>query len=229
MATNASSSNDFAPDSGTLASCPPRIVARDGARASIEERDGHEIVSVHDRRGRLLFEYDADTGRGSLLAAGGLSLQAPEGDIDLVAGGAIRCWAAGEVSIASASGASLGARTGDRKAGIRVAPDRVTVAGEEIAVGAEKGDLRIGEARLHGRTLTSVFERVHTTIGTLESIAGRVIARADDLFQEVRELHEMRAGRLRALVDDAIDLRGNEVRVDAREDVCIDGKRINLG
>lgn len=229
MAAKALISDDSAPHSTSRPSRVKRIVTRGGAAASIAEREGHEVVTVHDRAGRVLFEYDADTGRGSLVAAGGLSLQAPDGDIDLVAGGAIRGWAAGEISLTSASGASIGARAGDRKAGIRVSPERVTVAGEEIAVGAEKGDLRVGDARYHGRVLTSVIERVHTTAGKLESIAGRVIARADDLFQEVRALHELRAGRLRALVDGAIEMRGDEVRVDAREDVSIDGKRIQLG
>ncbi|WP_437976056.1 DUF3540 domain-containing protein [Sorangium sp. So ce295] len=208
---------------------PLRIVARAGASASIVERDGHEVVAVHDRAGRLLFEYDAETGRGSLVAAGGLSLAAPGGDIDLVAGGAIRCWAAGEVAIASRSGATLSARAGERGATVQVAPGRVTVAGEALAAVAERGDVRIAEARYEGRALTAVLERAHTTVGKIESIAGRVIARAGDLFQEVRELHQLRAGRVRALVEDVIELRGREVSVDAREDVSIDGQRINLG
>lgn len=208
---------------------PLRIVASGGASASIVERDGHEVVAVHDRAGRLLFEYDAETGRGSLVAAGGLSLAAPGGDIDLVAGGAIRCWAAGEVAIASRSGATLSARAGERGATVQVAPGRVTVAGEALAAVAERGDVRIAEARYEGRALTAVLERAHTTVGKIESIAGRVIARAGDLFQEVRELHQLRAGRVRALVEDVIELRGREVSVDAREDVSIDGQRINLG
>lgn len=69
----------------------PAVVTRDGAAARLVEEEGRERLEVRDRRGRLLFEYDPESGRGALsVPAGDLELRAPEGRIDLQAGRGIR-------------------------------------------------------------------------------------------------------------------------------------------
>lgn len=207
------------------------VTARDGARAQIVERDGEERLQVRGPSGAVIFEYDPATGRSTLsVASGDLALCVPDGNIDLVAGKDIRCFAAGQVTLAGASGASLGARApGAPPAGVRVDPGRVKLHGESLSVAASRADMRVGEGRYTGSSLSATVERAHLALERLETVAGRVIARARDLYQSVQDLHDVRSGRMRVLVDDALDMKGGSTTIQADGDVRIDGEKINLG
>jgi hypothetical protein len=203
-----------------------RVVARSGASAELAERDGAELVLVRDARGRVLFEYDAESGRGSLsMPEGDLSLCAPAGAIELVAATAIRCVSAGEVSLRSSTGASIAAG----EALLRADRRGVTIAGERLALGARRGEVEVDEMRYAGRELAATVPLVRLGMQLFESAAERVVTRVGDLFQHVEGLQQLRAGRLRALVRDTVLLKGRDVSVRAEQDASIDGERINLG
>lgn len=78
------------------ASAPPapserRLVARGGASVAIAQRDGAERIEVRDAQQRLVFELDPATGRTVLsVPAGDLAIRAA-GDVDIHAGGTVRC------------------------------------------------------------------------------------------------------------------------------------------
>lgn len=82
------------------------------------------------------------------------------------------------------------------------------------------------------------------TEGDLELVAGRklhlraqeaeaqfdsLIERVGNAYRYVKELHQLKAGRVRSLVRGAIQLKGERMSLLAREDVHVDGQRINLG
>src|SRR5262245_13915068 len=86
----------------------PPIMARDGASARLEQTGDAEVLTVRDRAGRLLFQYDAETGRGMLvMPEGDLRLCAPRGSIELVAARGIRAASGGEIALTSATSARL--------------------------------------------------------------------------------------------------------------------------
>lgn len=207
------------------------ITARDGARAEIVERDGEERLQVRSPQGAVIFEYDPTTGKSTLsVPSGDLALCVPGGNIDLVAGKDIRCFAAGEVAIAGASGASVGARApGAAPAGLRVDPGHVKLHGEGLSVAAARADLRIAEGRYLGSSLSATIDKAQLAFDRLETVAHRVIARARDLYQSVQDLHDMRSGRMRVLVEEALDMKGGSTTIQADGDVRIDGEKINLG
>lgn len=67
------------------------LTTRDGASARVAAVDGHEQIEVLDARGRILFQYDAATGSGTMvMPEGNLGLEAPAGDIALLAGRKVR-------------------------------------------------------------------------------------------------------------------------------------------
>src|SRR3954471_8076954 len=64
------------------ADTPPALRARDGSAAVLEHAGGAEVLRVSDGRGRLLFEYHPAEGRAVVYA--------PDGDLDVEAGGRVR-------------------------------------------------------------------------------------------------------------------------------------------
>jgi len=206
------------------------ITTRDGASARLEPRDDGDTLAVRDRAGRLLFEYDAATGRGTLvMPEGDLRLCAPNGSIDLYAARGIRVAAGGELSLSSATAVALDVTGQEKTSTLRLDGESVTVGGEKLTVEAKETELHLGDTRAWAGTLHAAVDRAELGFGEVVRTAGRVIDQAESLYQRVGELYELKAGRLRALVTDSIWLKGEDVTMLAKSDVRIDGEHINLG
>jgi hypothetical protein len=205
-----------------------RLSTKSGACAEVVERDGAEVVAIRDPRGRLLFEYDADTGRGSLIMPeGDLALHAPQGSIDLVAQKGVRCVAAGEIVLRSRKAVSVGVLGAESE--LRATRQGVAISGERVDVTAAEAELKLERTSYVGKSFDATLSAAQLLVGKLETNAERVITRAQDVFQKIRGLHQLKTNRMRTLVEDTVELKARDVSMRADEDMNIDGERINLG
>lgn len=213
-------------DHGEPAAELQRLVAGDGSSAELEA----DVLRVRDRQGAILFEYDPERGQGRLvMPTGDLRLEAPEGNVEVMAGGEIRCMAAGGVALHSATSVSMSASDGAETAGLRVDGQSAALTGRRVGVHAEEGDFRITRARYAGQWVEAGVERAELMFDKVERRVGRLVERATRAYHYVEELHQLKAGRSRTRVDDALDIDAGRVTMKAREDVDIDGRQINLG
>lgn len=180
----------------------PEIATRDGARARVERRGDVELLSVRDRAGRVLFEYDAETGRGALVVSeGDLRLVAPRGCIELVAANGVRVASHGPIALESAA----------------------------LKVAASETDLELGDARANASTLVAAVENAELKFGKVLRSAERVIEQAGNFYQRISELCEMKVGRLRTIAKEGVVVKGEDVTLVAKKNARIDAERINLG
>ncbi|MEM9691378.1 MAG: DUF3540 domain-containing protein [Myxococcota bacterium] len=210
---------------------PTRAIwSEGGARASLDhDPAGGEQLSVFDAENRLLFQYDAGTGRGSIsMSHGDLTIAAPRGDIRLVAGKAVRCVSAGEIALDSATGVDLRVRGGRRTSSVRVGPEAVRVATSAVTVDTDRAGLDIRHLHLAGETVKATFHRAHAVLDEVETVAGRVLVRAEELYERIDRLRDLRAGRWRALVSGALELSGTSTKLVATDDLRLTGDRIHL-
>jgi hypothetical protein len=95
------------------------------------------------------------------------------------------------------------------------------------------GDLEIaagGEVRIVGREAVSVGgPRVALKADKMEITAGTLFTRCVGVFQWVRETLQTVAGRVRTVSEGTVSVRAERIVENAREDVRIDGKKIDLG
>lgn len=210
----------------------PAIRTPNGAGAKLEGRGPDQCIAVHDDSGRALFEYYPAHGRSVVKAIGGdLELDAPDGDIHLKAGKTIHCTSAEDVSIAGGNSVGIVVRGEEKKPDqeVLVDEDGVRMGVHKIDVSAGQSDVSIVRATYHGKQLTSRIERARLIYGKLDVTAKRIWQRSGHLFRQVRHLYQMQAGRLRTLVKGAHHSQSQRTTMIAKEDVRIDGKRINLG
>jgi hypothetical protein len=176
----------------TSASLPRRLETRAGAVVSIVEREGEERIEVRDAREKLLIEIDPATGRATVTVPGDLCFAAPNGDIDLTAGGAVRL-----------RGKKLELEAVEGRVGIR-----------DLHVGGVTLQARLDQAKLEVGRLETVADRVFER-------ARSVFRQAEDLYQlkagRLRELvkggYAVRAGHASLVADDEVKIDGKQINL----------------
>lgn len=102
------------------------------------------------------------------------------------------------------------------------------VAAESLTVQCPRAEVKVGDARVEGTSLSTTFDRVREAVGVLETRAERILERARNVYREVDELSQTRAGRMRLVADKALHLLGQRTLIKAREDVKVKGEKVYL-
>jgi hypothetical protein len=105
----------------------------------------------------------------------------------------------------------------------------VRVEGARIEAKAGDADVTVDRGTLRARRWETVAAVAVQTVDVLETRATRVVTRAKNLYQQVEELAQTQAGRLRLVADGAFHLHARRVLVKAEEDVKLRGEKIHLG
>ncbi|MFQ5773110.1 MAG: DUF3540 domain-containing protein [Kiloniellaceae bacterium] len=200
-----------------------RLATRHGASACVVEKDGEDCIELRDAEDQVIFEYRPETGTGILtVPRGDLALRAPQGNIDLVSGKELRCRGA-TVNISSSGG------RGTPPSSLSLEPGTVNLSSRELKVAAGRADVLVTEGTYQGTRLMVTVERAKQVFGKLETVAARIIERATDVYRQVENLHQLKAGRMRTLVKGACHIKGGRMSIKADDDVKINGRRIHLG
>ena len=112
---------------------------------------------------------------------------------------------------------------------VRSGESEVIVGATGIDAKAPRAELGAGEARLVVRSLTTVAESVRQVAGVVELEATRVVERAKNIYREVEELAQTRAGRVRVVARAAMHLMSGRTVIKAEQDVKVKGEKIHLG
>lgn len=199
-----------------------RLVTRQGASTEVALDADGERIQVRDPVGRLIFEYHPETGRSVItVPSGDLSFAAPNGDIDLVAGGEVRCRGARGVTIAG------GAE--DDAAKLDLAGSEARLGARRLEVSGERAELLFAEATYHGVRLSAAVDQARIVASRIETLAVDVFERVKRSIRRVEEVDQLEAGRVRALVTGSYSVRSGHASIVADDDVAIDGKRVHLG
>jgi len=196
---------------GVLMASEPVAEARtvrtpDGATASVE---GDEIA-LRDRSGQALVRYDARTGT--------LTLEAPQGDLRLVA-------REGRVAIEGAQGVSFSAKD----AGVSVLPGHVTVRANKMDLHAAETRAKTERAEIDTTVFAGRAEKASWVVERYELQARKLIEKAQSVWRDVEGLAQTRVGRMRTLVREGLQMIADRTHIQSKQDTSIDGKRVLLG
>ncbi|HJL20167.1 MAG TPA: DUF3540 domain-containing protein [Sandaracinaceae bacterium LLY-WYZ-13_1] len=205
-----------------------RLSAADGSSAVLEDAgDGGEVLRVRDAGGRLLFEH----------GAGCSVVHAPDGDLELSVGGDLSLRAGGRVRVEGAEALDLESPDGPVRLGsgadagrsaLSLDRERTRLEAGVIEARAETAEARATEARLVAGVLRTAVDRARSRVEVVERTAGRIVERAREVYREVEGLEQTRAGRLRLVASEALQVLGQRTLLKAREHVKIKGDKIYL-
>lgn len=187
-------------------------------------------VKVHDRRGRLLFEYDPEADRAVLHAPDGdLELSVPEGALRMRARDGVEVATDGDLSLRGGRRVELEASRGTGAASrIAMQPGELTLVGSVIAAAADRAEVLASKVGVKAHQLESHVDRVRSVAKVLDVRAGRIVERARDVYREVSGLSQTRAGRLKLVAQKAAQLVGENTLLKARDRMKVKGERIHL-
>jgi hypothetical protein len=181
------------------------IVLDDGAKVRVV---GGAVAEVRDAQDRLLVRYE--NGRAEVsVPAGDLVLSAPAGRVVLQAGTDVH---------------------------VEASRDLVQRAGGRAAVEAPRLDVKADDTRVQAGNASVVAERISTTaravvqqVERLEVSASRLFEKTRETYREAADLLQTRAGRVRAIVQDACSLHAGRTTIVSKQETSIDGKKVLLG
>lgn len=207
-----------------------RLQTGDGSRVEVDQAGARSEIRVYSRRGDLLLQYEPHADRARVdLQADDLELAVP-GRLTLAARESIRL-AAPDIQAQASGQVRLGA--GDRTAGTGARLDlqrgSARLDAAEVAIAARTGRFEIDEATYRGRRLDAALQWTRLVTGRLETVAQTVVSRAGNVYRTVEHLVQLRAGRVRTIVQAAYHLKARRAYIKASEDVNLDGEKINLG
>jgi hypothetical protein len=180
-----------------------RLVAADGATAELEGAPGSERLAIRSASGTMLFEYHADgTSR--------CVVHAPEGDLALRAD-------RGAITLEAAQGVAI--RT----------PGPVALGCGRFVGEVGQAQLEAQDLTLRATTIRSFAQRVQSTFGVGEIRVGRWIERFGAVYREVEKLSQTRAGRIRTIARETLQVLGRRAVFKAEADLKLKGESIHLG
>ena len=83
--------------------------------------------------------------------------------------------------------------------------------------------------RYTGQRFEGTLESAKFVANRLETVARRIVEKAKDVYRQVENLNQVKAGRMRTLVDGAYRVKAGRTALKSDGDTKIDGKKIYLG
>jgi hypothetical protein len=214
------------------AESPRSICTVEGAGARIEVEGPERRIAVHDSEDRVLFEYHPQTRRSVLrVPVGDLEIAAPDGRIDLTAARGIACTTPGEVLLRGTKGVNIGVPglEGVADQTLLIDSQSARLSLNRLDITAERCDARMVEADFSAKSLRGTVSSAKLVCDKLETTAQRLWERSGQAIRQVKDLCQVTAGRMRTLVRGAHDIQSERTTITARDEVRMNGDRINLG
>ncbi|MCP4694848.1 MAG: DUF3540 domain-containing protein [Desulfobacterales bacterium] len=210
---------------------PERITLPDGAHAEVGRSPGSPGLRVFSKRNELIFEYDSDTGTARIFReTGPLEIGTGEGDILINSGRNVHIRGQG-ITVKGRTDIDLTAEDapGQEKTSLKLGRRKAALSGPEMKFTARRGRFHIQETRYVGERFLGRFALAQLLVGKMETVARSIVTKANDAFNAVKNLTQLKTGRMRVLVDRTCHFKAKTAFMKAKKDYKIDAKKIHLG
>ena len=204
-----------------------RIVL-DGGTHAVRDKDS---VKVFSRKRELLFEYDEKECKIRInLNSGDLEFITRDGNISFVAGKDILL-NGHTVGITSRTGIVMGImdKLGKLKSAFTIKGNILHLNSQLVSVEAEKGDLQINETTICGKRISAQMDSTNLTFNRLETTAQTIISKAKNMYHTVEQLSQLKAGRMRTLIENTFHLTSKKAMLKSEDDFKVRAEKIHLG
>ena len=123
----------------------------------------------------------------------------------------------GSLSIASKQGIDL------------ASAEDINLIASRLGIASSEGEINISRLTFLGSAFEGSLETVKLLARTFEAISDRFFRRTKRSYRFIEDTDQVKTGSLNYVADKSLMLRGTFSQMTAKEDVHIDGERINIG
>ncbi len=203
----------------------------DGSRVELRGQGDQTRVEIRSKDRELVLEWDPAKNVARVrVESGDLEFTAKRGDIRFDAAGDIRL-----------RGQAVEIDGRERlRLGVRDAAGRLSTAlslvSQRLQLTAPAVNIEAGRARVHAREIDCSSDRLAARVasaklrlGNLSVTADQIIQNAKDVYSTVANLSQLRAGRVRTLVESSFHLKSRHTHMKSEMDFKVQAEKIYLG
>lgn len=206
------------------APAPSAIETKSGVAAAVECRSGNEHITIRNAGGALLFDHDTSTGRSVVhITDGDLEFKTEKGNITLNSGGSI------DFNARRAIGITVCGDQRQEKAGLKLSPHSIEIGSPVLNISNVRTGIYTQKASLYAHSFEGKLTNVRIVVKKIESVAETVIEKAQNMYTSVKQLTQLRTGRLRTVVDSLYHFKSNKVFIKTEKDYKVKSEKIHLG
>lgn len=201
-----------------------------GTTVLFHNENGTEKIAVRSETGQIIFEYQPDTKKCQLtVPKGDLNFAAPLGNISFSSGHNIHMKCPGDISIEGEREVKINSgKLSHVHSSLTLGQQKAQLRGSNVAITAQKGDFAIAKALIRSRRLAAKIDRARINTDDIEIIATTIRQKAKDAVQNVENLLQVNAGRMRTFVRGLYNLKGERTYLKADKDMKLKGDKIHL-
>lgn len=210
---------------------PSRLAVDAGVYASVSDKEHKKSLQIFSGDDELLFEFEPDTDRIRLyMDSPNLEVQNRMGDLCFNTAGRMQMKARSiELNGRHRIHLGLGQSSGRKQSEISLERNRVRLEGEEACIHAGRGDFRFAEMCYTGKRFIGNVVHASFIMRRMESTVRTLVSRARNVYQKVDELAQLKAGRVRALVQGSYHMKAEHTIMKAEKDYKVNADQIHLG
>jgi len=201
-----------------------------GTTVLFHTENGTEKIAVRSETGQIIFEYHPDTKKCQLtVPEGDLCFGAPLGNISFSAGHNIHLKCPGDITIEGEEKVHIhSGRRSPNSPTLILDHQQAKLCGSKIAVAAQNGDFAIAKTTFRSRRLAAKIDRARINADDIEIVAETIRQKAKNVVQNVENLLQVNAGRMRTFVRGLYNLKGERTYLKADKDMKLKGDKIHL-
>ncbi len=208
-----------------------RLTTADGSYAFIKKNNSEEKILINSRDGETIFEYDSLSGKSRLNVRSGNLEFASNGNISFFSEGNINFKSKQFIEMESSHGIRISLKDviGKILSSISLNPRKIKMNSPGLNIASQKAEIQIENSRFIGSNFSATLKNIKVAAGRVESITNDIISRAKNVYNDVEELIQVKAGRIRTLVKSTLHIKSKNSYLRSEEDFKVNAEKIHLG
>lgn len=210
---------------------PEKLEIGNGAYALVDETSESPALKLFSRRNELLIEYDPESGKTRInIDSGDLEFITQNGDIVLNSANNIQLKGQ-NIELAGRSGIRLGVidTIGRLASSFSLRACKTSLSSTRLAITALQGEFQLKETRFVSSKFLAKIEDSQLIVGKLSTIANSITEKAKNVYKTVEQLSQLKAGRMRTLVESTFHMKAKKTYMKSQEDFKVNANKIHLG
>ena len=209
-----------------------KIISNYGAFTQINKSNNSEKIEVYNKKNELIFEYSPETGNSKInIESGNLEFVTKNGDINFISEGNISFKSNHSIIIESLINIQASVMNTINKvvSSLSFNQQKIKMNSSELDMTTLRTNIKTGEMKYIGYKFSATVKYGKLIAGKLETLSNDIICKAKNIYNNVDELVQLKASRVRTLIKNNLHIKAKNSYLKSDEDFKINGEKIHLG